>query len=113
MNEQAIERSKREIEAIAARNGIEIERIVVYGSQVREDHRRDSDLDLVLVSSDWEGVNYYARPERFNIEWPYDDLPSVDVVPLTPTEFERRSREEHDVVRTAVETGVVLEPTET
>jgi hypothetical protein len=54
-------------------------------------------------------VNYYGRPERFDVEWPYDGLLSVDVVPLTPAAFDRRSREEYDLARTAIETGVVLE----
>jgi hypothetical protein len=66
----------------------------------------------VLVSPDWEGVTYYARPERFSVERSYEDFPSVDIVPLTPAEFERRSRENHDV-RTAVETGVVLDTPDT
>jgi hypothetical protein len=32
MNERVIERARRTIETIAARNGIEIDRIVVHGS---------------------------------------------------------------------------------
>ena len=79
MSEPLIERVRRAIEHIAAENEIEIERIVVYGSQTREDHHEGSDLDIVLVSPDWKEINYYARPERFDIEWPYDDLPSVDI----------------------------------
>ena len=83
MDEGAIERARREIEDIATGNDIEIEGIVVYGSRTREAYRENSDLDVVLVNPDWEAVNYYARPERFNVGWPYDDLPSIDTVPLT------------------------------
>jgi predicted nucleotidyltransferase len=62
MSEPLIERVRRAIEHIAAENEIEIERIVVYGSQTREDHHEGSDLDIVLVSPDWKEIKLLRSP---------------------------------------------------
>ena len=109
MNRQLIERTQRTIEQIATEHDITIVQIIIYGSQAREDHTAESDIDIVLVSPDWEGEDYFARPLDFLIEWPHDDLPSPDIIPVTPLELEERVKDEHDIIRTAIETGVVAE----
>jgi predicted nucleotidyltransferase len=111
MNERTINRTVIAIQDIAGKHGYEIDRIIVYGSQARQDHTTESDIDLVIVSSTFGGIEYYARPHHFLWEWPRDELPKPDIVPLTPAEFEKRSRSDTDIVHTAASEGIsVSEP---
>lgn len=109
MNETVIRDVAARIREIARENDIALDRIIVYGSQARGDHTGRSDIDMILVSSDWEDVDYYARPERFLIEWPRDRLPDPDIIPLTPDELRERERDESSHVRTALDAGVAIE----
>lgn len=111
MHERTIRRTVVAIQDIADEYEYEIDRIIVYGSQARRDHTTESDIDLVIVSPTFEGVEYYARPHHFLWEWPREELPKPDIVPLTPAEFEERSRRESDIVHTAASEGIsVSEP---
>lgn len=106
-NDHVIQQAGEAARKIAADHGLTLHEVLVYGSYAQETADESSDIDLVLVSPDWEGVDYYARPEPFLLEWPRDELPTPDIIPLTPSEFERRANEPADIVQTAVETGIV------
>ncbi len=43
--------------------GIQIDRIILFGSQARGDAREDSDIDLLVVSSDFAQMPLYRRYE--------------------------------------------------
>lgn len=107
MSDSIIQRTSAAARSIARSHDLTLDRIIVYGSHVDATADERSDIDLVLVSPDWEGVDYYARPEPFLIEWPRDELPTPDIIPVTPAEFKQRSQEDTDIVQTAVETGIV------
>lgn len=83
--------------------------MLVFGPRARGDHRADSDVGVILVSPDFEGVPFYRRLGLFYRGWDYEELPSLEFVPLTPAEFdERASAESPTVVQTAVEERVDL-----
>lgn len=110
MNDHAIRRAREATEEIAAKHDLTVERVIVYGSYARGDDEA-SDLDIVVVCPEWaDEDDYYARPIPLLLEWPRGELPVPDIVPLSPEEFERRSNAAHDVARTAVRTGIVVEP---
>lgn len=102
-----IEKADEAARAIAQEHEIQLEQVIVYGSHASGDATEQSDIDLVLVSPDWEGVNYYERPTAFLIDWPRDELPTPDIIPVTPDELRKRAQSETDIVSTAVETGVL------
>lgn len=104
-----VQRAGKAAHSIAAAHEIRLDQIIVYGSYARGEAGKRSDIDLVLVSPDWEDVDYYARPEAFLLDWPRDELLTPDIIPLTPEEFARRSQSETDIVQTAAETGIVAE----
>ncbi len=44
--------------------GIRVERILLYGSQVTGTAREESDIDLFIISNDWD---QYSQRERLEI----------------------------------------------
>lgn len=47
--------------------GINAERVILYGSFARGAQREDSDIDLVIVSNDFQGMNLRERLEALGI----------------------------------------------
>lgn len=45
------------------KQGIHIDKIILFGSQARGDAREDSDIDLLVVSSDFAQMPLYRRYE--------------------------------------------------
>ncbi|MDP2845506.1 MAG: nucleotidyltransferase domain-containing protein, partial [Candidatus Methanoperedens sp.] len=46
-----------------------VEKAILFGSFARGDARKDSDIDLILVSREFEGKSALKRPVRFYIDW--------------------------------------------
>lgn len=84
---------------------IRIEKVIVFGSRARGDNLADSDVDLIIVSEDFEGIPYYERMDKLILLWesPLD----LDVLCYTPEEFQMK-KEEICIVKQAVEEGVVI-----
>lgn len=87
------------------RQAFEPQDIILFGSQARGDTHEHSDVDLVIVSDSFRGVNpaYRHRP-FFKILW---RRRSVDLICLTPEEFEKL-RQWPGVVGTADKEGIHL-----
>jgi len=50
-----------------AKLDIEVKQVILYGSYARGDFRRDSDIDLVVVSDNFKGKNLRERLEILGI----------------------------------------------
>ena len=66
-------------------------KLILFGSRARGDHLKDSDIDLAVISEDFEGMNFLERIKRVARLWDGD----LRLEPLcyTPEEFERRKGE--------------------
>ncbi|MBS1263798.1 MAG: hypothetical protein MAG715_00989 [Methanonatronarchaeales archaeon] len=106
MDKETVEKARVNVLRTAEEEGIELALVIVFGSRAGEDYRPSSDVDLVLVSPDFEGVSNYARPKLFYRHWNYDELPDPEFICLTPEEFEKRRDRRPNIVYRAVETGV-------
>src|SRR3990172_12460323 len=84
---------------------IRIEKVIVFGSRAREDYLADSDVDLIIVSRDFEGVPFYERMDKLILLWesPLD----LEALCYTPEEFKMK-KEEICIVKQAVEEGMVI-----
>lgn len=91
---------RRKAEALL---GGPIDAIWVFGSQAAGTARPDSDTDLLVVSASFEALPFLERCARIRRAWPVDQ--SVDMVCLTPQEFEER-RAKPTLVHEAVENGI-------
>ncbi|MFN4046564.1 MAG: nucleotidyltransferase domain-containing protein [Acidilobaceae archaeon] len=73
---------------------IKVEEAYMFGSYVRGDWIKTSDIDLVIVSRDFEGMPYLKRLDLINeIQWRARIRPYIEAIPLTPEEFSERLRE--------------------
>lgn len=108
MDNRTVERVTRTLRTTADEHDIALAELIVFGSRTREDYRPDSDVDVLVVSPDFEGVRNYERPKPFYRGWKYGTLPDPEFICLTPAEFEERKRLDPHLVRTAVEEGVAV-----
>lgn len=103
MRKETIAKITRFLQSIEA---FRVEKFVLFGSRVRGDHLKTSDLDIILVSKDFEGVNFPERPNLFYEKW--EGEPDLDFICYTPGEIEKK-RSYKGLVSTALEEGVVVE----
>ena len=81
------------------------ERVLLFGSRARGDHLIDSDVDMIIVSEKFEGVNWLKRIRDISVEW--EGLVLLEAICYTPEEFEEK-RDEIGIVNEAVKEGIEL-----
>ena len=81
------------------------EKILLFGSRARGDNLIDSDVDMIIVSKKFEGVNWLKRMRNVSVEW--EGLVSLEPLCYTPDEFEEK-RHEIGIVNEAVKEGIEL-----
>jgi predicted nucleotidyltransferase len=91
--------------AIAERHDIDLTQVVVYGSVAADTNTTESDTDIIVVSPDFGGVDYYARSHHFQWEWDRERFGTPDIIPVTPSEFRERTADPTDIVSKALDTG--------
>ncbi|MFH1226691.1 MAG: nucleotidyltransferase domain-containing protein [Planctomycetota bacterium] len=77
------------VRAMANQN-IRTKKVILFGSYARSGARqhKDSDLDLLFVSSDFQGLGLWERSRLLaNAHWEVPDYP-IDLVSATPEEWE-------------------------
>jgi len=71
--------------------GLHVSKIILFGSHARGDAEEESDIDIAIVSEDFEGKNIFERaeltkePEIMTIR---KFMIPFDIVTLTPDEIE-------------------------
>lgn len=79
----------RRLVARLAREGVAVERIILYGSQARGTASADSDVDLVVISRDFSRFEPFERLEFLSrIAWTFDE--PLEIVGYTPDEVKGR-----------------------
>lgn len=79
-----------------------VERIILFGSRARGRFKKDSDVDLMIVSSQFKGMKYgraIGLRKYFNL-----DLP-MDFLCYTPAEFSKKSKR-ITIAREALKHGI-------
>lgn len=104
MDREAFEEVRKFVERL--RKCLRIEKAIFFGSRVRDDWLEGSDVDLILVSPDFEGVFFTDRMVQVRACW--ESKYGLEVFCYTPEEFQRKARQ-ISIVRKALEEGVVIE----
>jgi len=76
--------------AVLENNGIGIKRIVLYGSYASGKEREGSDIDLVVISDDFSGMDYWQRIDMIS-EAIYKVFKPIEAMAMTSREW-RESR---------------------
>lgn len=98
-----------EVYRVGSKNGVEPLKVIVFGSYASDDYTSESDADVVVVSSEIDEDDFYARSYYWMWDWDYDIYPELDLIVLRPDEFEDFKSREHHIVSTAVETGLAFD----
>ena len=85
----ALETIARFQKAIESR-GINISKLILYGSYARGDFREGSDIDLILISEDFKDRDYWSRIDILS-EAIYDVFAPLEVVGFTPEEWDNQT----------------------
>ncbi|MBI2649867.1 nucleotidyltransferase domain-containing protein [Candidatus Woesearchaeota archaeon] len=84
---------------------IPIQKMFFFGSRVTGKPHRWSDIDLIVVSKEFQKKNFRYRPlgfyKHWNLEYP------VDFLCYTPKEFSKLKKQ-ITIVREAVEKGIEI-----
>lgn len=68
--------------------GIKLQKVILYGSYPTGTNREESDIDVVVISNDFIGKDYWERIDILT-EVIYVIFAPVDAVAMTPDEWER------------------------
>jgi predicted nucleotidyltransferase len=71
-------------------NKFRIERALLFGSSARGDRLEESDIDIIVISSDFEGISMPNRQALIQREWNGEE--EVQALAFTPEEFSKISR---------------------
>ena len=82
-----------------------LKKMILFGSQATGKARKDSDVDLILVSPKFRGQRKLQRSPQFYLKWNLDW--PVDFLCYTPEEFERKKKQ-IGVVQQAVKDGIEI-----
>lgn len=63
-------------------------KVILYGSYASETYRQDSDIDIVIISDDFIGKNYWERIDIL-ADAVYEIFAPIEAVALTREEWER------------------------
>lgn len=82
-----------------------ISKMIFFGSIARGESKEDSDIDLVIVSEKFKGMNFIKRAARAYDHWVLDY--PVDFLCYMPKEFEKR-RKRIGLLAKALEEGIAI-----
>jgi len=85
--------------------GINVERMILYGSYAKANQREDSDIDLIVISKDFQKMNLRERLEVLGIAAVRIMRP-VEAKGYTPQELE--TPQEASFLKEVLEVGVSI-----
>ncbi len=81
------------------------EKIILFGSRVKGNHLIFSDVDLLVVSEEFQNLNFRERKIVLMQHW--QGLVDLELICLTPAEFKVK-KEQIGIIREIVKTGIEL-----
>ncbi len=77
----------------------QIDDMLLFGSRARGDELLGSDVDVIIISKDFEHIPFRKRPDAFLDAWkePVD----LEIICYSPAEFKRKQKE-YGLVREAM-----------
>jgi len=82
-----------------------VSNIIFFGSRTTDKYHKDSDIDLIIVSDDFEGMHFIDRASKMYDYWE-SDMP-IDFICYTSKEYELLKKR-ISIVKEALTKGIVL-----
>ena len=98
------------LEGCLKKQGLNITQIVLFGSQARGATKEGSDIDIAIISDDFQGKDIFQRAQltkEAEIEARKKFLVPLDVITLTPEELQ----DESSLIARFVRNGLSLQAT--
>jgi uncharacterized protein len=80
---QRVRQFKRALESL----DVEVEQLILFGSQAAGTAREDSDIDVVVISSSFAGKSYWERIDALS-EAIYQVFAPIEASAFTPEEWQ-------------------------
>jgi uncharacterized protein len=84
---------------------VNLDKMILFGSQARGEETENSDIDIIIVSEDFENQKSFRRAGKFYLEWDYNI--DSDIICLTPKELEEK-KNKISIIKTALKEGIIL-----
>lgn len=88
MDKSAVLKIIGQFKDVIEKKGIKIERIVLYGSYAAGTQQEGSDIDLVVISDDFSGLDYWQRIDLLSAAI-YEVFEPIEAVAMTRVEWEK------------------------
>ncbi len=82
---EVISRFQKAVES----KGIKIAKLILFGSYATGTYREGSAIDVVVISEDFNGKNYWERIEILS-DAIYEVFEPIEAIAMTPEEWEKR-----------------------
>lgn len=87
MDKSAIIKIVENFHRVIVAKGIRPSKLILYGSHAHETAHEESDIDLVVISDDFGGKDFWERIDIL-AEVIYEIFEPIEAVALTPAEWE-------------------------
>ncbi len=78
--------------------GTKINKMILFGSYAIGKYKEGSDIDVVVISDNFEGKNYWERIDILS-DAIYEVFEPIEAVAMTPEEWERKESPVVDYVK--------------
>jgi predicted nucleotidyltransferase len=85
---------------------VKIESAFLFGSRARGTETDQSDTDVLLISSDFEGEKQGMRGHWFKREWNNESFGPLDLLCYTESEVDERLENGHETIERVQEEGL-------
>ncbi len=84
---------------------LKLDKVILFGSRARGDFMLYSDVDIILVSKDFEKLKFSDRIAEVIGEW--EGNVDIEVICYAPREFENKKKQ-IGIIREAVKDGIEI-----
>lgn len=107
MADASVVKAIEEYLAAVRRSGIRVERGILFGSQARGDARPDSDVDELVIASEFDEP---YDPRRIDLLWELRAYTDSRIEPIAVGERQWRKDRSNPLIESARREGVVVAP---
>jgi predicted nucleotidyltransferase len=86
-------------------DNLNLDRLILFGSYARNKQNKNSDVDLLVISNDFENIKSFKRAKDLYLKWDIDI--DVDFICLTNKELEKK-RNQIGIISQALKEGMII-----